>query len=565
MVSGVTAMTRAWRDGLQGLLRESRPWAWRHRWLLVMNLFLVSPLFFYELRIGEGGPDRTLLFLLPASMAWLLLVQLLIRRPLFAHLAMFPLYVTTAVDLYLIFNYHMRLGSSTILVIVDNLYDSVDYLEAHGSKVALAVGLFFAFYATCIFKIRHLQEPRRWRLAGAAFAALLALYGLLAHRSGGYFTFMLYQDRGAPFGVFPQGFVARWLQLDLARRSQNAARFSFKATRPAPVAEPETYVLVIGESARPDHFGVYGYPKPTTPLLDKQKNLLAFRDVVSQASITKDAVPFILTRGHALDPDRTTDERSIVSVYRELGFETYWFSTQQRDLTTGLINRFASEASTLRFYERRYDTFLLGDVERARVATPNGNNKRFIVCHMTGSHFYYPTRYPDEFRFFPIGNMATDADIINAYDNTIRHSDFFLSKLIQALEATPGVKAMLYVSDHGENLNDHGQNSFGHMLNTEYDLPVPLLFWYSDELAQQFPDKIANAKDNLNRRLSTRSVFYTLQDLVGARVVGDDPEAARLSVLSRQTAEVPRIIAAQQKTFDFDAKFPGHKPVNAAH
>ncbi|MEO7035140.1 MAG: phosphoethanolamine transferase [Polyangiaceae bacterium] len=527
-----------------------------------MNLFLISPLFFYELRIGEGGPDRSLLFLLPASMAWLLLVQLLIRRPLFAHLAMFPLYLTTAVDLYLIFSYHMRLGSSTILVILDNLYDSGDYLKTNGSKVAIAIALFLVFYATCTFKIRQLREPRRWRLTGAAFAALLALYGFLAYHSGGYFSFMLYQDRGAPFGVFPQGLVARSLKLDLAKRSQDAAQFSFKATRPAAVNGPETYVLVIGESARPDHFGVYGYPRPTTPLLDKQKNLLAFRDVVSQASVTKDAVPFILTRGHALDPNRTADERSIVSVYRELGFETYWFSTQQRDLTTGLINRFAAEAGTLRFYERRYDPILLGDVNRARVAEPNGNNKRFIVCHMSGSHFYYPTRYPDSFRFFPPGNMSTDKEIINAYDNTIRYTDFFLSNLIQALESTPGVKAMLYVSDHGENLNDHGHNSFGHMLNTEYDLPVPLLFWYSDEFEQHFPEKIANAKDNLSRRLSTRSVFYTLQDLVGAHLAADAPDAVRLSVLAPHTVEVPRIIAAQTKTFDFDTKFPEHKPAN---
>jgi heptose-I-phosphate ethanolaminephosphotransferase len=444
-------------------------------------------------------------------------------------------------------------------VIVDNLYDSIDYLKAHGDKIAFTGVAFVVFYVTAIWNIRRLQEPRRWRLTAVAFVAVLALYGLLARRSGGYFSFMLYQDRGSPFGVFPQGYVARALELDLQRRSQNARRFSFKATRKTTVDEPETYVLVIGESARPDHFGVYGYHRKTTPLLDQQTGLIAFRNVVSQASVTKDAVPFILTRGSAQDPARTTDERSIVSVYRELGFETYWLSTQQRDLTTGLINRFAAESATARFFERRYDTFLLNELNQARTSTPSGNQKRFIVIHTSGSHFYYPTRYPAEYAIFPAGTLSTPQETINAYDNSIAFTDYFLSQVIHALEQTPGQKAMLYVSDHGENLSDDDRKLFGHMMNTRYDLPVPMLLWVSPELQARFPDKIANAKANVARRLTTRSVFYTLQDLADASLVGDEPDAQALSVFRKDCAEPKRYVSTDSRPFDFDAKFPDYQ------
>lgn len=552
-------------SGLQGwygrvgrVLREVPGQVWNNRWVVLLNLFLLSPLFFYDMRIGTGGPDRSLAWLLPTSISWLVFVQLLIPRPLFAHLAMLPLYISTSVDLYLIANYGMRLGSSTILVIEENLYDSGEYLQAHRGKVGLTVAAFLIFYGTLVWLIRGVEKPRRWRATGVAFAVLLSFYGLLAYRSGGWFSFMLYQDRGAPFGVFPQSYVAHALKADLQRRSQNAQRFSFKAKRSETIAGPETYILVIGESARPDHFSLYGYNRPTTPLLDKQAGLIAFENVVSQASVTKDAVPFILTRGHTKDPQRTADERSIVSVFRELGFETYWFSTQQRDLTTGLINRFAGEAGTQRFYERRYDTYLLGDLERALADAPGGNNKRFIVMHMTGSHFYYPTRYPSEFDVFGAGNLSTPEQTIKAYDNSLRFTDYFLSQVIHALEGSPGLKALLYVSDHGENLNDDNRKLFGHMMNSRYDLPVPLLLWLSPEFQQRFPENAANARANVKRHLSTRNVFFTLQDLARASLAGDDPNSLALSALRSDCAEPVRWIAADPAPFDFDKKFPGY-------
>jgi hypothetical protein len=49
-------------------------------WRWLMNLFLISPVLLYEFRIGEGGPDRTILFILSASILWVLAAQMLARR-----------------------------------------------------------------------------------------------------------------------------------------------------------------------------------------------------------------------------------------------------------------------------------------------------------------------------------------------------------------------------------------------------------------------------------------------------------------------------------------------------
>lgn len=42
--------------------------------------------------------------------------------------------------------------------------------------------------------------------------------------------------------------------------------------------------------------------------------------------------------------------------------------------------------------------------------------------------------------------------LMNAYDNTIRYTDGFLASLITLLQKTNSFSAMLYTSDHGEDI-----------------------------------------------------------------------------------------------------------------
>ena len=76
-----------------------------------------------------------------------------------------------------------------------------------------------------------------------------------------------------------------------------------------------------------------------------------------------------------------------------------------------------------------------------------------------------------------------------------------------------------------------------------------MLFWYSDEYAQQFPDRIAQARLNLARKLTTRSVFYSLAHMAGITL--DDPDSPRLSVFSA-SIDPPKRMVGQPNPFDFD-------------
>jgi len=284
------------------------------------------------------------------------------------------------------------------------------------------------------------------------------------------------------------------------------------------------------------------------------RDLTVFRDVITQAAVTRRSVPLILTRGTIDDEQRTAREKSIVSVFREAGFHTYWLSTQERDPFTGAINRYPREAELTRFYERRFDGVLVDTVKQMLVENGAKQEKMFFVLHTLGSHFNPTSRYPRSFDVFPDDDSRLDehARLINAYNNTIVYTDHVLADLMGVLRRRSGLKALFYVADHGENLKDDERGLFGHYQNNEYDLPVPMLFWCSEEFAARFPDKVAAARANAGRPLNTRVVFHSLADMAGIDI--HDPETARLSVFSTSLGTIRRMVAGEPKEFDFDRR-----------
>jgi len=539
---------RGWT--MTGVIHEALAWAWRWRWLLVMNAFLLSPIVLYELRLGEGGPDKNVLFTVVASVLWLLAAQLVARRVWIAHALMFPLYLVVAADIYVIRNYDTRLASSMILTIMENLTDWKDYLESHLRGVIIGPAVLLPSYAFCMWKIRNLRVTLpRWTVFAPLAANAVVYLGVLYVLD--YWMFVFANDRNTPFGVVSQSYVTHVTYTGALEEAKKSVTFRFGARRTVVPPGPELYVLVVGESARKHNWGIYGYGRDTTPRLAKQPNLVAFKDVVTQAAVTRMSVPLILTRATIEDQSRTARERSIVSAFREAGFETLWLSTQQRDPFTGAINRYPKEAHMQRFFERRYDAVLVDTFEQlfARGERPE---KVFVVLHTLGSHFTLTSRYPSDEAKYPDhgGELSDNQLLVNQYDNTIAYTDIVLDSLIGALEKQPGLKALFYVSDHGDNLRDDARQLFGHYHNNEYDLPIPMLFWYSDEYAQRFPEKIAAARSHVGRPLNTRAVFYSVADI--ANITFDDPNIAKLSVLSPGLTDMPRMVMGEPRPVDYD-------------
>jgi glucan phosphoethanolaminetransferase (alkaline phosphatase superfamily) len=344
--------------------------------------------------------------------------------------------------------------------------------------------------------------------------------------------------------------------------------FRFGATLDE-TAAPRNIVLVIGESARADRFGVNGYARATTPTLSADPAWTSFADAVSAAASTRSSLPFLLTRmrpgtRHFGPPP----ERSIVSAFREAGYRTWWLSNQQPSALENSIAFFAREANASAFVNRgsftdrgEYDEALLPLLDAAlRDAAP----RRLIVLHTLGSHWHYQRRYPPAFEVFTPAsgdgvvstarNGASIEAIRNAYDNSIRYTDWLLGEVAARLRATSDDAAIVYVSDHGESLHEGRCALFGHGVASAANFHVPLLVWLSPSLAARRPALVAALRGNAGAPVSSESVFPTLAQLGGLRMAD---AKTRLSLASDRLERGPRLVSRDGDEWrDYDRQLP---------
>ena len=85
---------------------------------------------------------------------------------------------------------------------------------------------------------------------------------------------------------------------------------------------------MIGETARACNFGLYGYERNTTPLLDKMEGVVTFTDVLTQSNTTHKSVPMLLSAASAEDYDCLYRQKGIITAFKEAGFHTAFFSNQ---------------------------------------------------------------------------------------------------------------------------------------------------------------------------------------------------------------------------------------------
>ena len=108
--------------------------------------------------------------------------------------------------------------------------------------------------------------------------------------------------------------------------------------------------------------------------------------------------------------------------------------------------------------------------------------------------------------------------MLNAYDNTILQTDYILATIIRRLRREHCSSALLYTSDHGENIFDDSRRLFLHASPrpSQYDTDVPLLVWTSAEYDDEHPSVVEGMKQNLRKGVqSNASVFPTMLSVAG--------------------------------------------------
>ena len=287
--------------------------------------------------------------------------------------------------------------------------------------------------------------------------------------------------------------------------------------------EAETLVLVIGETSRADNWQLYGYSRKTNPLLTQTKGLTVFTDYMSQSNTTHKSVPILLSLAEADNYDILYHTKGIMQAFREAGYHTVYLSNQQRNHS--FIDFLGEQADDCLFLrdshpDNAYDTDLL--VPLAQKLARQKGRRTFVVLHTYGSHFSYADRYPDFMREFQSdqydgAKRQYRPQLINAYDNSICQTDLLLRHIIEQLTAHGGSAAMVYTSDHGEDIFDDARHLFLHAspFPSFWQLHVPLIVWTSPVYRQRH-GAITSALDaNRHKAAESNSVFHTLLTMGG--------------------------------------------------
>ena len=333
-----------------------------------------------------------------------------------------------------------------------------------------------------------------------------------------------------------------------AGHAERFANLKIDSSQTAAAKSPGTVIFVIGESASRTYMHAYNKNFPfenttwleskipadetaaepvenffvkvdedfkqteeNTPRLEQVAgNFIVFNHAYACWSQTVPVLQRALTEQSQYNDKEFYNSISIVDAAKKAGYKTFWFSNQGRygeyDSATTLVAKTADVAEwtddTYDFTDKD-DIVLLDFLERLNPAENN-----FVVLHLMGSHIYYNHRYPKIFKKWTTADGTGMATSAAAYANTILYTDFVLSKIFDYAQENLNLQAMIYFSDHGENLQiSHNPDVFS------FDMVrIPMFIYLSEEYEKNFPAQTQN--------LSSRREEYFTNDLLYDTVCG---------------------------------------------
>ena len=286
---------------------------------------------------------------------------------------------------------------------------------------------------------------------------------------------------------------------------------------------PALFVLVVGETARAQNFALNGYGRPTNPRL-AALDVINFPNVQACGTSTEVSLPCMFSPfgRHDYNEDKILAHESVLHVLARAGFEVLWRDNQSgckgvcqglpaEQLDRAKVDALCAEGQCL-------DEILLRGMEG--IARDSRGNL-FVVMHQLGSHGpAYFKRYPAVFRRFTPAceneelRHCTQAEIVNAYDNSLLYTDFVLGRVIEFLDNAQATHdtAMLYLSDHGESLGENGLYLHGvpHAIAPDVQRHVPFLMWLSPAFRRDFHVDGDCMREQSARPASHDNLFHSL-------------------------------------------------------
>ncbi len=493
------------------------------KFTLAYLLLVNGPILYADFLTYKSVPFFAILEILKNSIyifigAFALIYGLSLTKSLFIA-GTFLLFLSSSFGIYYISEFGIQITPEIINIIAYN--EPEDAFELVGVRVILwmiFVGLIWYYLVKRYASLcENGEEKSITHKISASLLLIFSLYFMAWPEFKLYKHFLPWQATNS-FALFIQ-------KSPEATKTDISSLYQFEL---ADNEQDKNIILVIGESAKYNHFSLNGYERETNPELKTIPNLFSFY-ANSCASMTYLSVSCMLSRYGKEEFDVHKNETSIISIFNKLGFDTAWFGTQN-------IGKYFEARAAGSFYKEPKLLLIPGGSalyamnDHDEVMLPfiddylKKKGNKFVVIHTIGSHWDYANRYPKEFeKFRPVCNGklmgkkdprdCNQEELKNIYDNSILYTDYFLSRVIDLLKAKNSL--LIYVSDHAVSLGEGGR--YGQGGNAPEQFEIPFIVWGSDiflEKHQNFKDFMASSK---NLKISHDYVFHSLLGCAGVK------------------------------------------------
>ncbi|WP_232771322.1 phosphoethanolamine transferase [Colwellia sp. 12G3] len=288
-------------------------------------------------------------------------------------------------------------------------------------------------------------------------------------------------------------------------------------------------VMIVGETARAKNFSLNGYPKQTNEYTEKL-NIQSFQQMYSCGTATAVSVPcmFSLLNKEQFNKRSASSQQNLLDIVELAGVDVLWIDNNEG--CKGVCKR----VKTINIDKNKSNPLCDGDYCFDEILLTQLDNKlanlshqtTLIVLHLMGSHgpTYY-RRYPHKFAtFLPDCQQSdiqncTSEQLVNTYDNTIHYSDYVIAEVVNKLTSFTNENAqtvnaeMIYVSDHGESLGEHGLYLHGlpYAIAPSEQTHIPMLFWSNNITSNMNTDC---ALESANTSFNHDNMFHSMLGLL---------------------------------------------------
>ncbi|EEF5906351.1 sulfatase-like hydrolase/transferase [Salmonella enterica] len=280
-----------------------------------------------------------------------------------------------------------------------------------------------------------------------------------------------------------------------------------------------TIVIVMGESSLFSRYCIYGYPKLTSPDLQKiftQPKSCIVRNVHSSAPETRDSLAMTFSFSTPESDTNLFKNKSIIEMAKANGYKTWWIGSQELEGLFSSKYGFIARKSDVVRLTNGHDEHLVPMLTDA--LEDSSAPKKFIIVHLLGNHKPYHNYDAGDKKALPGAEE---------YDLTIHKTDRVVSSLFNNVAKYSNNYIFLYTSDHGEVVNKgHG------LMKGKDQWYIPFLYKSTNDkfdcsFIEQFRNKDGWLSGLMNKYILSRLIGYTLdKNIVNSEMNNDRVKAA---------------------------------------